>query len=324
MPTLPPAPDGDLPAVVRLARDLVRIPGPSGQEGPVSDFVARTLAFRGFEVHVDAWGGVTGVRRGPRPGPTLLLDAHLDTVTVPDADAWSHGPHDGDVADGRLWGRGAVDTRGSLAAMMMAAAEAALPSGTVVVSASVGEEDLTALALGPVLDRHAPDVVVVGEPTLLRLGVAQKGRAGVRLRARGRTAHSSRPDLGVNAVYRMMDAVSRLRTLPLRDDPDLGPEVLEVIEMASEPRPSPGMVPHACEARLALRLLPGDAASALLARLRAALDGLAGVDVDLVLCRDEIPGGVETRKPVRSGIVRATPATPWRPHGNLPARSQPF
>jgi acetylornithine deacetylase/succinyl-diaminopimelate desuccinylase-like protein len=122
----------------------------------------------------------------------------------------------------------------------------------------------------------------VGEPTSLCLGIAQKGRAGLLVEASGRSAHTSRPELGDNAIYKMLEAVARLRALPLPTDPELGPGICELIEIGSEPRPSQGMVPNLCTARLALRLLPGETAHSVVERTRHCLDGLEGVSVRLL------------------------------------------
>jgi acetylornithine deacetylase/succinyl-diaminopimelate desuccinylase-like protein len=267
--------------VIELCRELVRIPSLSGQEGDLGQFVADWMGAAGFAVARDAHGSVLGTRQGFAPGPALLLDAHLDTVPVGDPVAWTHDPFAGELAEGRLWGRGSADTKGSLAAMLCAAA--AQPGagfrGTLMVSASVCEENLTAAALAQVLQRHPADLVLVGEPTSLRLGTAQKGRAGLVLEARGRSAHSSRPELGENAVYKLLEAVARVRALPLPVDPELGRGVCELIEMTSEPKGSIGMVPDRCTARLALRLLPGETEASVLARITGCLAGLDGITV---------------------------------------------
>ncbi len=267
--------------VVELCRELVRIPSPSGGEGRLAGFVAERMEACGLQVETDRLGSVLGVLGGRCPGPTLLLDAHLDTVPVPDPSAWTHDPFGGEVDQERLWGRGSADTKGSLAAMICAAGALDSFSGTLLVLASVCEEDMTGMALSDVLDRHPVDLVLVGEPTSLRLGVAQKGRAGLLVEARGRSAHTSRPELGENAVYRMMEAVSRIRALPLPVDPELGSGVCELVEIGSAPMPSAGMVPHLCTARLALRLLPGETAALAEGRIEAGLRGLDGVTVRL-------------------------------------------
>jgi putative selenium metabolism hydrolase len=267
--------------VVELTRAFVRIPSPSGGEGALAAAVAERMLALGFQVEADPFGSVIGTRKGDAPGPTVLMDAHLDTVPVPDPTAWTRDPFGAELDEDRLWGRGSADTKGSLAAMMCAAAELERFPGTLKVCASVGEEDLTAAALAHVLERHPADLVLVGEPTDLRLGIAQKGRAGIVVEAQGRSAHTSRPELGENAIYRMMEAIARLRALPLPADPDLGRGVCELIEITSEPMPSPGMVPHRCQAKLALRLLPGETPVSLLDRMAGAIDGLEGISLRL-------------------------------------------
>lgn len=288
MLTAPPAPD-----VIELCREFVRIPSPSGQEGALAAVVAAHMKFMGFSVELDRFGSVLGTRKGDHPGPALLFDSHLDVVPVGDPDGWTHPPFGADLAEGRLWGRGAADTKCSLAAMLCAGAAASDFAGTLHISASVCEENMTAVALAEVLDRHPADLVIVGEPTGLCLGTAQKGRAGLLLEARGRSAHTSRPELGDNAVYKMLEAIKRIRALPLPVDPELGPAICELIEIDSEPKPSPGMVPHRCTARLALRLLPGETAQTVRERTEACLQGLEGIEVKLLTSTQRCHTGIE-------------------------------
>lgn len=277
-----------LPAVVELARSLVRIPSLTGEEGAVAALAAATMQRRGFDaVHTDAWGNVIGLRRGRRPGPTLLFDGHMDVVE-PGPEGWQHDPYGGEISEGRLWGRGACDTKGSLAAMLCAAADLPIDdlAGTLVLAATVCEETVTGAALGHVLDVHPADLVITGEPTGLRLGVAQKGRATLRLHAAGRSAHTSQPELGDNAVYRMIEAITRLRALPLPGDPELGPGVLELVEIESQPLPNQTLVPAGCQARFVARTMPGEDADAFLGRVAGSLDNLPGVTFALDALRE--------------------------------------
>ncbi len=273
-----------LPSVVALTQTLVREASPSGQEQAAAGAAASAMGVLDFdEVYTDEFGSVIGLRRGREAGATLLLDAHLDTVNAVSPEQWRHDPLAGEIAEDRLWGLGAADTKGSLAAMICAAAGVPRENlrGQVVVSASVCEENLTGAALGHILDRHPAEAVVIGEPTLLRIGIAQKGRADLIVRATGRSAHTSQPELGENAVYKMMDAVVRLRALPRPADPELGPGVLELVEIISEPLPGTAHVPHGCRARFLARLMPEESADSVLARLRAGLAALPGVSVEL-------------------------------------------
>ncbi|MBK9795326.1 MAG: M20/M25/M40 family metallo-hydrolase [Holophagaceae bacterium] len=291
-----PNPDPTTP-VITLCREFVRIPSLSGQEGALAALVAERMRAMGLAVEIDRFGSVLGMRKGVRPGPTVLLDAHLDTVPVTEPTAWAHDPFGADIDQDRLWGRGAADTKGSLAAMLCAVADLEDFPGTLILSASVCEENLTSAALNHVLDRHPVDLVLVGEPTSLQLGVGQKGRAGLLVEARGRSAHTSRPELGDNAIYKLVEALARIRTLPQPEDPALGRGVCELIEIASEPRPSPGMVPHRCTGRLALRLLPGETAPSVLARLAPCLEGLEGVTIRLAEATQRCYTGQELTMP---------------------------
>ena len=279
--------------VVELCRDFVRIPSLSGQEGPLATLVATRMGAMGFQVETDRLGNVLGTRQGSAPGPTLLFDAHLDVVPVTDPSAWAHAPFGAELDQGRLWGRGSADTKGALAAMLCAGAAAEDFRGTLLVSASVCEENMTAMALAEVLERHPADLVIVGEPTSLCLGTAQKGRAGLWLEATGRSAHSSRPELGDNAIYKLLEAIARIRAQPLPADPDLGPALCELLEIDSAPKPSSGMVPHLCTARLALRLLPGETAQTVLERTTRCLEGMEGVTVRLMTSRQRCHTGLE-------------------------------
>lgn len=272
-----------LPTVLDLARSLVRIPSLTGEEGSLAAFVADSMLHYGLEdVRIDPWGNVIGLRRGRAPGALLLFDGHMDVVE-PGAGNWQHNPFGGEIAEGRLWGRGACDTKGSLAAMLCAAAELAPEelAGCLVVAATVCEETATGAALGHVLDAYPADMVITGEPTDLRLGVAQKGRATFRLHAAGRSAHTSQPQLGENAAYKMIEAIHRLRSLPLPGDPELGPGVLELVEISSQPLPNQTLVPDGCQARFVARIMPSDSATAFLERVGAALVDVPGVTLAL-------------------------------------------
>ena len=299
--------------VLDLTRALVRLPSPSGGEGDVAAYVAETMRGYNFaEIAVDAWGSVIGVRRGRLPGPTLLFDGHMDVVD-PGPEPWTHDPYGGEIAAGRLWGRGAADTKGALAAMLaVAAAPSERLAGALIVAATVCEENLTGAALGHVLDAWPADLVITGEPTGLRLGVAQKGRATLRLHATGRSADTSQPELGDNAAYKMIEAIRRLRSVPLGSDPRLGPGVLELVELASEPLPNQTLVLAGCHARFVARTMPGETAASFLGRLTAGLGDLPG----LTLALDHL------RQPCYTGAVleavdflpgwRCPPDDPWR------------
>lgn len=269
-------------SIITLCQELVRAPSLSGDERRAAEIAARAMRELGYdEVTTDRYGSVIGIRRGARSGKTILLDAHLDVVAAPNRGQWRRDPFGGEIADGKIWGRGACDDKGALAAMICGAAGIPRESfaGQIVVSASVCEENLTGAALAPILDQYPANFVIIGEPTELKIGIAQKGRAGIVVDARGKSAHTAHPELGENAVYKMLDVIARLRALDLPSDPQLGRDILELTEIVSEPLPGAGFVPSGCRARFAARTMPGESPAHVLTRLRDALVGLEGVSI---------------------------------------------
>jgi putative selenium metabolism hydrolase len=276
--------------VAGFALELVRTASPSGQEGAVAGLVGREMDRLGYEVEVDGLGNVLGTLR-LGPGPTVLLDSHMDTVGVTDASAWSRDPR-GEVVDGRLFGRGAMDMKGPLAAAVHGvAALRGEGRGTVVVCASVAEELVEGVALARVAERVRPDRVVICEATGLRVAHGQRGRAEIRLEVRGRPTHSSRPEHGVNAVDAMVGVLAPLRELPMPGPHrGLGAAILVTTDIASRPYPALSVVPDYCVATLDRRTLPGERAEDVLAPVRAAaeaaLDG-TGAEVRAAIAEDD-------------------------------------
>lgn len=263
--------------VAEFALRLVRVPSPSGQEEGVARLVREEMTRLGFEVDVDDWGNVTGsIDAGP--GPCVLLDAHMDTVGVTQPDDWHHHPW-GERSGDRLYGRGAMDMKGPLAAAVygIASLRGRLARGKVVVAATVAEELVEGPALLHVAERIRPDYVVICEATSLKVARGQRGRAEVRIEAFGRPTHSSRPDLGVNAAQAMVDIVLALRTIRPPSHDVLGEGILVFTDIKSEPYPGLSVVPDFCAATFDRRTLPGETEDDVLAPVRKSIEGaLAG------------------------------------------------
>jgi len=150
----------------------------------VADLVRPEMERLGYAVEVDALGNVVGTLDFG-PGPCVLFDAHMDTVGVTDPAAWSVEPF-GELRDGRLYGRGSMDMKGPLAAVIHGAAAAAAGGGRVVVSASIAEEMIEGYATVDVARRVRPDVAVICEATGRRVAVGQRGRAELVVEVFGR------------------------------------------------------------------------------------------------------------------------------------------
>jgi putative selenium metabolism hydrolase len=282
--------------VISLCQELVRIKSLPGQEAQAAQWAASQMKRLGFEqVQQDAAGNVSGQWKGIHPGPTLFFDAHLDTVPADQPENWSYPPFNGEIAEGRLWGRGSTDTKGSLAAMLTAVSS--LPRneihGRVVLLASVHEENMTGAAVSLALDAFQPDIFVTGEPTNLAIAVAQKGRVTFDLVASGRSAHTSRPEIGQNSVYSLMEAISRIRQAPKPYAPDLGSEILELTEITSQPYPNRTFVPHSARARFVGRILPGETWPSFQLRIQDLLSGMTNVEIHLSCLRERSYTGLD-------------------------------
>jgi len=200
--------------VVEFARELVDIDSTTGKEQAAGDWLAARLRALGYQVEEQP---VSNGRRNivaTLGEPIVVLSTHYDCVP----------PHiSSSVRDGRLYGRGSCDAKGILAAQL-GAIERMRAAGETRVGMLfvVGEERGSDGADVANAHARASRFLINGEPTDSKLAMATRGNLRVRLRATGRAAHSSTPEQGVSAIDKLLDALVKLRTLPLPSDPDLG------------------------------------------------------------------------------------------------------
>lgn len=250
--------------LVEFCQALIRTPSLSGQEEQVARLIQKTMLQEGFdEAVIDRYGSVLGCIRGNRPGKTVLLDGHIDTVDLSDRSLWQHDPYGAELVDGKIYGRGTSDMKGSVAAMVMAAAGFAKAhghdfSGTIYVSCTVHEECFEGVSSRNITKLCHPDCVIVGEATSTTLKIGQRGRAEVVLETKGKSCHSSNPDEGVNAVYLMTELIQEIRKLSAPEHPVLGKGILELTDIVSSPYPGSSVVPEYCRATFDRRLLVGE------------------------------------------------------------------
>ncbi len=273
----------DRAGLIEFCRDLIREPSPSGAEGAVAARVAERLKAMGCDaVWVDPYGSVVGQVKGTGGGPSILFDGHLDTVPVSNPEQWPHNPFGGEIADGRIYGRGASDMKGAVAAMVYAvgtlAGKSARPAGDVYFCGSVQEEIFEGIGLGKVMEQVRPDFVVIGEASELNLKIGQRGRAEIIVQAKGKTAHSANPKLGVNAVYRILPALLAVRSMPLGQHPVLGDAIIELTDIISSPYPGASVVPDLCRATFDRRLLVGETPESVLGAINESLSALPAED----------------------------------------------
>jgi acetylornithine deacetylase len=207
--------------IVELLRQLVAIdsinpdlvPGGAGEE-KIARFIADWFERSGLEVVWDepAPGrpNVIGIARGTGGGRSLLLNAHMDTVGV----VGMERPHDPFIMDNRLYGRGAYDMKGGLAAIMAAGAAAKKRGlrGDVIVTA-VADEEYASIGTSSIARHWHADAAIVTEPTELNICTAHKGFAWLDIKTEGVAAHGSRPDLGVDSIVKMGKVLVNLEEL---------------------------------------------------------------------------------------------------------------
>jgi succinyl-diaminopimelate desuccinylase len=267
--------------LVALTRDLVRIPSvpragdPAGGEAAVAEHVEQWFRKEGFDVEVQPVApgrpNVVAALGDAGRGPTLLLEGHTDVVTEGDPGAWRFPPFSGELAEGRVWGRGAADMKGGLAAAMIAAAairRSGVPlGGRLVVGALVDEEGemLGARHFCATPIGREVSAAIICEPEDNELCLEQRGVVWARVIIHGRMAHGAMPEAGVNplaALGALLDESRRLerrlRRL-CRRSPYLRPPTVTptVVQAPVSGRPQPNVIPGAALAVLDVRLAPG-------------------------------------------------------------------
>lgn len=245
------------PDVVSLTQTLVRTNTADANEDAALALVAPLLEQAGFQLTAVPWrtGRSNLLARWGDGGP-LVLSGHLDTVPFGTAE-WHHDPLGAEIGDGRLYGRGSSDMKGGVAALVCAAIGATTTSRGFFVALSAGEETgcegAAMLREAGLLPHEA--IFVIGEATGNEVLLGHKGASWMTLTATGQSAHGSRPDLGVNAVETLADAMMSLRTIGGGTHPQLGSRTTNVGTITGGVQTN--LVPDHAELSLDVRTVPG-------------------------------------------------------------------
>ena len=273
------------PDVARMKRDLadlvaIRTENPPGREVEAAEFVRMSLEDAGFDVALSAYkpdriNVVARLVNGP--GPVFALNTHMDVV--PAGEGWSTDPFRLHEADGKLYGRGACDCKGPLAAMLealrMLSANRRAWSGTLLGVFVADEEIASEGAKAYAATRPRIDFAVVGEPTSNATFSAHKGSLRPIVRVHGRSAHSGMPDRGENAAYRAAELLGLIRTahetvVSRRTHPLVGAASLTVTRINGGH--ADNVLPGSCDLMLDRRMVPGEDEAAVVAEIQALLD----------------------------------------------------
>jgi acetylornithine deacetylase/succinyl-diaminopimelate desuccinylase family protein len=269
---------------VKLLQTLVRFPSITGSEAEIGAFVAGYCRDIGLLVEiVEAEPGrpnIIATWDSGRPGPTLLLNDHLDIVPPGPIEHWRYPPFDGVVADGRVHGRGTIDTKSGLTTLLIAIGAAraiGLPiAGKLVAIFTCDEETGGKLGMQH-LGRNGylkADLAVVAEPTTMRVEIATKARIGLEITTSGVATHGARPWLGHNAISDMARIVTGLEDLAERlgerRHPRMGRPSLNVGTI--DGGTVPNMVPNQCRIGVDRRLLPDETKEQAIGEIAAVID----------------------------------------------------
>ena len=264
-------------SLIAFCQRALQTPSFSGRERQMAELMKDKMLELGFDEAVfDRLGNVIGTIHGKRPGKTILMDGHIDTVDVIDEAQWTHGPFSGEIADGKIYGRGASDMKGSDCAMITAAARYAEKTGKdfagkICVSCTVHEECFEGVSSREITRLAKPDFVIIGEATTTTVKRGQRGRAEVVVETEGVSCHSSNPEKGVNAVYEMMAVIEEIRKIVPNEHPLLGKGILELTDIISKPYPGASVVPSLCRATFDRRTLVGEDEGVILGQVNEAI-----------------------------------------------------
>jgi acetylornithine deacetylase/succinyl-diaminopimelate desuccinylase len=258
-----------------------------GKEEKLARYIQQWFAEEGIDCRLQTaeQGRLNVIARlpGTGSGRSLLLNGHTDTVP-------GYGmasPFKPVKRDGRIYGRGAVDMKGALAAMMLTLAaikrSGCQLKGDLLFAGTAGEESFSPGAWALARSGLKVDGAIVGEPTNMRVGVAHKGVAWYEAEFQGVPVHGSVPKQGVNAIYRAVRWIHHLldRYIPSLDEmvhPLLGTPTLNIGMIEGGSRPV--IVPGRCVVQFERRLLPGETAETVLEELRQTLDEVRAVHPD--------------------------------------------
>jgi putative selenium metabolism hydrolase len=266
--------------LIAFTRKLLRIPSPSGQEKKIAGVAAAEMKAAGFErVRIDPLFNVTGVIKGKNPHCRLMLNGHLDHAEA----GFMKDPYSGKIVErqGRkvIWGRGACDMKGAVAAMIFAG-KAVRDSGVKLRNSAI----LTAVSLEEAgrgegikrllgKEKIRADMAISGEATNLQINLGHRGKLEFDVLAKGRTTHGSTPSLGINAIFQMKKFIEKLETAyPLPVDPFFGPCTVTAIDISASPGRLTPIVPDRCNLVVDRRYLPSESAES----VKRELEGLIG------------------------------------------------
>lgn len=225
--------------IVKTASELIAIPSYSCKEQELAIYIQQKMKELEYdEVITDAYGNVFGIMKGDGTGSSVCMNCHMDVVDEGDHALWKYPPFSGTIADGRIWGRGASDTKGTLAIQLyiphILKKEGYALHGDLVVAAVCAEEIAGFGSMAHTREnRMLCDYCILGEATENDIAIGSRGRLCAVITIRGKASHASLPHIGVNPFDALPDVLKALKQLELGSDPLFGNSQLSVTKITS-------------------------------------------------------------------------------------------
>lgn len=274
--------------ITQTASEMLQINSQSTQEGAMAAYTVAKMKELGYdEVSVSPQGNVFGIVHGTGGGSSVTLNCHLDVVHEGDPAKWNHPPYSGEIADGRIWGRGASDTKGTFAVQLyipVILREAGLlPKGDILVAGVVSEEigGFGAMMQARTND-HLTDYCVIGEATENQLSVGCRGCCSISVTITGKSCHASIPFAGKNPFDFLARFLPELSKVEMGKDALFGSSTMSCTKITSSEE-SLNIIPNQIQLIIDYRPVASDTEEIVLQKLRAAADAAAvdGISVDI-------------------------------------------
>ena len=272
--------------LIQLTQDLIRIQsvrrqGEGGNEEKVALFLSHLLEEMGLDVVVEevepGSPNVIAMLQGESDGPCLMFECHTDVVTEGDASEWKYGPFEGKLVGNRIYGRGACDTKGNLAAAVWAVqaiSHSGIPfQGRILLGILVGEEGVMSGVKHFIRQGWANGVqaAIICEPVDNQLCITQKGALRAEMMTSGKMSHGAMPLAGFNPIPPMVSILEKMRQLEEEEIERLGKDVFlgypsitpTVLQAPVKGEPQLNVVPYQCRTLLDIRTIPGQSHEAL-------------------------------------------------------------
>ncbi|NWG01747.1 MAG: M20 family metallopeptidase [Syntrophaceae bacterium] len=276
--------------LIDLTTRLVRIPteNPPGNEKAAVPFLKSILSKMGFKTKTilspKGRPNIFAEKSWGKGGRTLIFNGHLDVVPAGHPSQWRFPPFQGKLDKGRIYGRGASDMKGGIASFihalsMIERSKIHPPQGAIILHLVSDEESHGHQGMGFLTQRGGihGDAALVGEPTDLYPVIAHKGALWLRISTLGKSAHSGRPHLGVNAIEKMTKLIQQLHLIPIeKEHPLLGKPTFNVGMIRGGTKIN--IVPDHCEIELDRRMLPNEKKEDIVKEVKEVLDSLQRQD----------------------------------------------